>query len=82
MPKQFSDRIPAVAANVVYEDVEAVCEIGPEGSIGIDREAVSMANDEPGAIRDSMPTQQDAVAIRHAHLVHFAWFGNLPDPRH
>ena len=82
MPNQVSDLVPAVAANIVYEDVEAVCEIRPEGSIGIDREPISMTNDEPRAIPDSMPTQQDAISVRHAHLVHLSRFGDLPNPRH
>lgn len=73
-----TDRVPAVVPEVVDHHVEIVRKQRPERVIEIDRETVTMTQDETWTLRISMPPQRDAGVVIHGNVNRGMRFGDFP----
>ena len=64
------DRVPSVVADIVDKAVELLGEPGPERVVGVDREPVSVGQDEPRPIRIAMTAHGQRVAVGGSHVEH------------
>ena len=60
---QFADRVPAVAALVPEDQVEAVGEQRPERTVGVGRESIAVTQDEARAIGIAVPPENDRSPV-------------------
>jgi len=73
-----ADGVPSVVSKVVDDQVEIISELGPKRVIEINRKAIAMTHDEPGARRISVPPQGGDGVIVKANLAHCKRLGDLP----
>ena len=68
MDLAIADRVPAMIADVEYEEVETLEEVEPEWEIGLDRESVSVTQDHGGAVRISVTPDGNGRTVRRSYF--------------
>ena len=74
----ISDIIPAMVSHVIDNQVEVVGEEGPERVVEVDRQTVTVTQNEPRSSRVSMTPQTNDGVIVHADFINRKRLGYLP----
>ncbi len=75
---QIADRVPAVVAKVVEDEIEPVCEQRPERIVRVGGESVGVAQNELQPLRIPVPPENDGSTVVHRDLDRRTRLGRLP----